>query len=227
MQPYILLVSSRKKPRKAATEAFAGRSPRLVAAARLEEAWPKLARLPAPSLLVLDAPSFGEVQAAAVERVRADARLAGMFVLVLVSEATDDAAVDALGRGADEFLSEPIDRHELAARMRAMLRRLLAPPETARLVFHDIGLVAATREVRVGDEPIPLTETQFKVLQLLVQKAGRILERESIIRHLWNTAAPVATRSADMHISLLRRKLRRSACRIETIRPSGYRLTGP
>lgn len=227
MQPYLLLISGRQKPRKAAAQALADRPPRLVSVARAELAWAKLARLPLPNLIVLDAPAFSEGEAAVVARIRADARLADTSVLVLVGKGDDAATMKALQRGADEFLAEPIEAEELAARIRAMLRRLLAPPAPERLVFHDIGLVASTREVCVRDEPIPLTETQFKVLQLLVQKAGRILEREIIIRHLWHTAEHVATRSADVHISLLRRKLKRSSCRIETVRPMGYRLVGP
>jgi len=227
MQPYILLIGGRQKPKKAAAQALSDRPPRLVLVPRAELAWAKLARLPLPNLIVLDAAAFGDKEAAIVERIRADARLADTSVLVLVAKGDDAATVDALKRGADEFLFEPIDAAELAARVRAMLRRLLAPPTPDKLVFHDIGLVAATREVCVRDEPIPLTETQFKVLQLLVQKAGRILERDIIIRHLWHTPEHVATRSADMHISMLRRKLKRSSCRIETVRPAGYRLVGP
>ncbi|MBI4347022.1 MAG: response regulator transcription factor [Elusimicrobia bacterium] len=227
MQPYLLLIGGRQKPRKAAAQALADRHARIVGVPRPDAAWTKLARLPLPNLIVFDVPAFGEREAAALQRLRGDGRLADTSILVLASKADDASTVAALARGADEFLAEPIEPGELSARIRAMLRRLLAPPAPEKLIFHDIGLVAATREVRVGDDPVPLTETQFKVLQLLVQKAGRILERDSIIRHLWHTPEHVATRSADMHISLLRRKLKRSSCRIETVRPAGYRLVGP
>ncbi|MBI5201673.1 MAG: response regulator transcription factor, partial [Elusimicrobia bacterium] len=160
MQPYLLLIGGRQKPNKAARHALADRAPRLVSVAKPELAWAKLKALPMPNLIVLDVAAFGEKEAAVVEKIRADARLADTSVLVLSGKGGDEATVAALGKGADEFLAEPIESEELVARIRAMLRRLLAPPAAEKLVFHDIGLVAATREVCVRDEPIPLTETQ-------------------------------------------------------------------
>lgn len=227
MRPYLLLIGGRAKVLRAAQGAFPGGTARVVQAGSLAKARPRLGSGPAPHLIVLSAARFGKAEADALARLRADARLADSSVLVLVDRADDSSAVEALGKGADEFLSEPMARAELAARVRAMLRRLLAPPAPSRLVFHDLGLVEATREVSVGEEPVSLTDTQFKVLQLLMQKAGRVLARDHIIRHLWQTPEHVATRSADMHISLLRKKLASSSCRIETVRPFGYRLVGP
>lgn len=227
MKPCLLLVGGRPKVLRAAEDAFPVDSARVTRVAGVAKAWASLAKAPPPHLIVLCAERFGKPESDAVARLRADLRLADSSVLVLVEKADDSSAVRALGQGADEFLSEPMEAAELSARLRAMLRRLLAPPAPSRLAFHDLGIVEATREVSVGERAVALTDTQFKVLQLLMQKAGRVLARDHIIKHLWQTPEHVATRSADMHISILRKKLSASACRIETVRPFGYRLIGP
>lgn len=178
-----------------------------------------------PHMLVLAAGSLSKPEFSLLDAVRKDPRLSNVFALCLTASDGEAATLDAFAHGADELLSVSIASAELSARLRAMLRRIVPDEGGDKFSYQDLTLNSDAQRLWIGGRETPLTRTEFQLLHLFVQKAGRTLSRAYLVHYLWNTSEGVRTRSIDMHISHLRRKLKPSACRIETVRPQGYRLT--
>ena len=124
--------------------------------------------------------------------------------------------------GADDYMTKPFSMRELLAHVNAHLRRV-ASFESAEEVFEDGALVVdrARFEVRLAGERVHLTKKEFDLLWLLVHSRGRVVTRDSILARLWDYDADVETRTVDVHVRSLRRKLGDE--RIETIVGLGYR----
>jgi two-component system response regulator CpxR len=128
--------------------------------------------------------------------------------------------------GADDYLAKPFNPRELAARIRAILRRYEARPAApaGRIEVNGIVLDPANREVYSGGKPIELTTFEFDILEMLMRSAGRVLSRDALMENFYNRKATPFDRSIDMHISHLRKKLERGESIIKTIRGVGYQL---
>jgi two-component system copper resistance phosphate regulon response regulator CusR len=145
---------------------------------------------------------------------------------VLLLTARDLAAdrVEGLDAGADDYLVKPFDFGELLARLRALRRR----PQAARsdaLELGDVSLDPATLEVRIAGDPVELTPTELRILELLMERSPAVVSRSSIAIHAWQDEADaVGSNTIDVHVARLRSKLTGSPVRIETIRGTGYRM---
>jgi two-component system response regulator CpxR len=157
-----------------------------------------------------------------LRQIRAKSR---MPVLMLTARGEDVDRIVGLELGADDYLAKPFNPRELAARIRAILRRTEARPnERGRIEVNGVVLDPAAREVLVDGRPVELTTIEFDVLDLLMRAAGRVLSRDSLMETLYNRKTTPFDRSIDMHISHLRKKLELDHPLIKTIRGVGYQF---
>ena len=140
-------------------------------------------------------------------------------VLVLTARDAIDARIQGLDGGADDYIVKPVDLGELAARLRALVRRAHGVP-TTRLMLGEVALDPAARQVWRGDEAVELSTREFDLLQVFMLHAGRVLTREQIEQHLYKWGSEVSSNAVEVHIHNLRRKL--GAELIETVRGVGY-----
>lgn len=146
-------------------------------------------------------------------------------VLMLTARGDDLDRIIGLELGADDYLPKPANPRELAARIRAVLRRTGTPSKVAVLKAGDLVMNQADRTVHLGQRPLELTSTEFSILQLLLQRRGEVVDKRDLYLAALGREAVAYDRSIDMHISNLRRKLGPrggGATRIETIRGIGY-----
>jgi two-component system OmpR family response regulator/two-component system response regulator QseB len=154
-----------------------------------------------------------------LERVRAQGSNLPMLVLT-ARDAVDDR-VRGLDVGADDYVVKPVDLHELAARLRALIRR--AHGQTSTLLEHaGIELDPSSRQVWFNRELVSLTGREFDLLHALMLTPGRVLTRDQLERHLYSWGQEVESNTVEVHIHHLRRKL--AASLITTVRGVGYSL---
>ena len=140
-------------------------------------------------------------------------------VLVLTARDAIDARIQGLDGGADDYIVKPVDLGELAARLRALVRRAHGVP-TTRLMLGEVALDPAARQVWRGDEAVELSTREFDLLQVFMLHAGRVLTRDQLEQHLYKWGSEVSSNAVEVHIHNLRRKL--GAELIETVRGVGY-----
>ena len=144
-------------------------------------------------------------------------------VLVLTARADEVDTVVGLDAGADDYVTKPFRLAELLARARALLRRGGHEPEPSARVRID----AEARQAFLDDEELQLTAKEFDLLRVLVREAGRVVPREQLMREVWDADWYGSTKTLDMHVSWLRRKLGDEAGQprfIATVRGVGFRF---
>jgi two-component system response regulator CpxR len=161
-----------------------------------------------------------------LRRIRACSRTP---VLMLTARGDTQDRVLGLELGADDYLPKPYDPSELAARIRAILRRSAFPPPgaaaSAPLAVDDIELTASTRAVTREGRPIELTAVEFDLLEVLMKDAGTVVRREDLVRSVLGREFSPYDRSIDTHVCNLRKKIGRlkdGTDRIKGIRGTGY-----
>lgn len=155
--------------------------------------------------------------------VLAAVRRAGITLPVLVLTARDAVTdrIRGLDVGADDYVVKPVDLNELAARLRALVRRAHGQPQEL-LSAQDVDLDPAGRSVRKAGTPVVLSTREFDLLQALMLNAGRVLSREQLEQHLYSWGQEVESNAVEVHIHHLRRKL--GSALIQTVRGVGYVL---
>ena len=147
-------------------------------------------------------------------------------VIMLTARGEDVDRIVGLELGADDYLPKPFNPRELAARIRAILRRYEPRPAAGgRIEVNGIALDPGSREVLAGGKPVDLTTFEFDILDMLMRSAGRVLSRDALMENFYNRKATPFDRSIDMHISHLRKKLERGEDLIKTIRGVGYQFS--
>jgi two-component system, OmpR family, response regulator CpxR len=147
-------------------------------------------------------------------------------VIMLTARGEDVDRIVGLELGADDYLPKPFNPRELAARIRAVLRRYEQPPapSAGRVEINGVTLDPASREVLANGRRVDLTTFEFDILEMLMRSAGRVLSRDVLMENFYNRKATPFDRSIDMHISHLRKKLERGEDMIKTIRGVGYQF---
>ncbi|MDR0883555.1 MAG: response regulator transcription factor [Oscillospiraceae bacterium] len=180
-----------------------------------------------PSLFIFDIMLPGMDGVSAVKQLRT--KDATVPVLMLTAKDTEMDKVVGLDAGADDYLAKPFGVMELAARVRALLRRSAPKVEEAHLHYGDLTIDVASREVHMGGGLLKLTYKEFELLLLLAQNKDRVIPRDELLNRIWGTEFFGETRTLDAHIRSLRRKLSDDADNqtyIKTVRNVGYRFNG-
>src|SRR3712207_7509749 len=164
-----------------------------------------------------------------IEATRA-LRSAGNDVPILVLTARDAVGdrVEGLDAGADDYLTKPFALQELLARLRALLRRVVRPEDVTEetLSFSDLTMEVSSREVRRGDRLIEITRIEFMLLEMLLRRPRRVLERSFIMEEGWGYDFPTTANSLEVYVGYLRRKTEAEGepRLIHTVRGVGYVL---
>ncbi|MER0243210.1 response regulator transcription factor [Streptomyces sp. HSW2009] len=186
------------------------------------------ARSNRPDLIVLDV-MLPYVDGLDVCRIlRTEPGTEDVPILLLTARATEEDLLLGLDLGADDYLTKPYSPRELAARVRALLRRAKksAPAGTTLLKVGEMELDTARFEVRVAGRPVALTSKEFAILESLAREPGRVFTRAQIIERVFGFDRDVLERTVDAHVMNLRRKLEAPGGRrlLETVYGRGYRI---
>ena len=162
------------------------------------------------------------------KRVRANSNLP---IIMLTARDDDVDKIVGLELGADDYMTKPYNPRELVARVKAVLRRGYQPARPdldegqSVIKLGDLTLNLGSREVHVAERLIPLRTKEFDLLQILLQHHGRALSREQLLDLAWGFDFYGETRTVDVHIAHLRKKLGKDAVTIDTVWGIGYKLT--
>jgi two-component system phosphate regulon response regulator PhoB len=149
-------------------------------------------------------------------------------VLMLTARAQESDMITGLESGADDYLTKPMSLRELNARVKALLRRpAVYQEEMDRIQVGSITLDYSTHEVLIGNAPVDLTKTEFKLLKLFIENPQKVLTREQILDAVWGMNAYLGDRTVDVHILRLRKLLKPHGVEdvITTVRGTGYRFS--
>jgi DNA-binding response OmpR family regulator len=184
-----------------------------------EEAVAELRRHPV-RLVVLDIGLPGIDGFEVCRQMRAHSRVP---IVMLTARDEEPDRVAGLELGADDYVSKPFSPRELAARIKAILRRVEHRNDDEVLAAHDIVLRRDSRDVTVSGSMIELTGKEFDLLACFLEHPGIVLSREKLLDLVWGMTYPGGTRTVDVHVAQLRRKLG-GPDTIRTVRGSGYKL---
>jgi two-component system, OmpR family, response regulator len=184
-----------------------------------EEAVAELRRHPV-RLVVLDIGLPGMDGFEVCRRMRAQSKVP---ILMLTARDEEPDRVAGLELGADDYVPKPFSPRELAARIKAILRRVEQRGEDALLTANGIVLRRDSRDVTVAGEQIELTSKEFDLLACFLEHPGIVLSREKLLDIVWGMTYPGGTRTVDVHVAQLRRKLGDPQT-IRTVRGAGYKL---
>lgn len=179
-----------------------------------------------PDLIILDIMLPGEDGLSICRRVRATSRVP---ILMLTAKGEDIDRIVGLEMGADDYLAKPFNPRELVARVRAILRRLEAPPLASRrfAVNDALRVDLDARHATLGDDaPLALTGAEFALLECFLTRPNRVLSRDQLMDWTRGRQADPLDRTIDVQVSRLRRKIEHGGELIKTIRGEGYIFTG-
>jgi len=158
-------------------------------------------------------------------RIRADQRTAGMAVIMLTARSAESDRIVGLELGADDYVTKPFSARELAARVRAVLRRVAGRQDLPAMVRRgDLVIDLDRRTVSWADRAILLTATEFRLLHFLASHPGRVFSRNELIDGVLGRNVEVLDRTVDVHVTSLRKKLGKPGAWIETVRGFGYKF---
>lgn len=185
-----------------------------------------LAKNDPPKVIILDLmmPEMSGIEVCrALRRNPATSRIP---VLMLTAKSTEEDKVVGFEVGADDYVTKPFSPRELVLRVRAVARRQpdQGAAKAAPLKAGTIQLDRASMIATIGVKKLPLTSTEFRLLELLLRRAGSIQSRDALLSEVWGYQANLDTRTVDTHIRRLRDKMGKAGALVETVRGSGYRL---
>lgn len=179
-----------------------------------------------PDLLLLDL-NLPDMDGITICRELRDSDAVGdLPILMLTARSMEADRVRGLDVGADDYVSKPFSLRELKSRINAQLRRRRLDQGTPDNIYRDDRLEVRREEmiVRLDDRPVRITAREMELLWYLIASRPRVVRRESILERVWGLSAEVTTRTIDVHVRALRKKLGQGA--IETVIGQGYRFRG-
>jgi two-component system phosphate regulon response regulator PhoB len=198
---------------------------RVVRASSAEEAEAAI-RAELPDVLLLDWMLPGESGLAFARRLRGDPRTRDLPILMLTARAMEADKLSGLEAGADDFITKPFSPKELAARIKAVLRRRAPQLSGDAVEMQGLRLEPATRRVSAGKHSLALSPSEFRLLHFLMTHPGRIYTRAQLLDQVWGDHVFIEERTVDVHIRRLRKALEPSGHDrlIDTVRGAGYGL---
>ncbi len=177
-----------------------------------------------PDLVILDWMLPGVSGLEICRRLRARDETRALPVIMLTARGEETERVRGLSVGADDYVVKPFSVPELMARVRSLLRRTKPERVAARLAAGDIDLDRETRRVRRAGRDVHLGPTEFRLLEYLLEKPGRVFSRAQLLDSVWGLSAEIDERTVDVHVGRLRKALVRGRERdpIRTVRGAGY-----
>ena len=185
-----------------------------------------LIRNQSPSLIILDLMLPGMDGLSVCRQLKSDPLVKDIPVIIISAKGEESDIVIGLEMGADDYLTKPFGPRELLARVKAVSRRgqVKESQSKERIVLQNLTIDVARHEVRVDDEMVSLTATEFKILHQLAAHPGRAFTREQLLNRVLGMGVVVVDRNIDVHIRSVRKKLGDAAQLIQTIRSVGYRI---
>ena len=178
-----------------------------------------------PALIVLDLMLPGVDGLEVCKILRRDAATSGIPILMLTARAAEMDRVLGLELGADDYVTKPFSPRELVLRIKKLLARAKSGDEvTPQIRFGTLEIDVPRHSVVISGAPIELTATEFKLLEILARRRGRVQTRERLLQDVWGYDNPIDSRTVDTHVRRLREKMGDTAGYLETIRGVGYRV---
>lgn len=179
-----------------------------------------------PDLLLLDWMLPGLSGIEICRRIRSRSEMRDMPIIMMTARGEESDRIRGLDTGADDYLTKPFSIPELTARVRALLRRARPTIASDMATFGDLALDRETRRVHRDGREIHLGPTEFRLLDCLMQRPGRVYSREQLLDLVWGRDVYVEVRTVDVHIGRLRKALngRNQRDPIRTVRAAGYAL---
>ncbi|MGN0185601.1 MAG: response regulator transcription factor [Aristaeellaceae bacterium] len=175
-------------------------------------------------LILLDLMLPGENGLSILRELKTRRDTMGTPVILITAKDSEDDVVQGLELGADDYIAKPFGIMELIARVKAVLRRCGPGEEREIIEVDEIRMDTGRHTVQVSGREIALTLKEYELLRVLMQKPGRLIEREALIDAVWSRDYMGASHTLDAHIQTLRSKLGSSGSRIQTVYGCGYRI---
>jgi two-component system, OmpR family, alkaline phosphatase synthesis response regulator PhoP len=178
-----------------------------------------------PDLILVDLMLPGIDGLEVCRRLRSDARTASIPIIMLTAKSGESDRIVGLELGADDYVTKPFSPRELAARVKAVLRRTTPQPASSMVIRHnDLLIDTVRREVSCKGKIITLTASEFRLLQFLATHPGHVFSRSELIDGALGKDIIVVDRTIDVHVTGLRKKMGDCGELIETVRGFGYRF---
>lgn len=180
-----------------------------------------------PDLVILDLMLPGMDGLEVCKALKGDSKAASIPIIMLTAKSQESDKVVGLELGADDYVTKPFSPRELIARIKAVLRRDKEKDKLPEILkVGDLTVDLAKIAVTIKGKPIELTAKEFELLKTLIKSRGRVLSRDYLLDTIWgfDQAAEIQTRTVDVHIRTLRKKLKSESKRIVTVKNYGYRF---
>lgn len=185
-----------------------------------------MARKHSPDLILLDImmPKMDGLEA--VDQIRADKELQHIPVIFLTARGDEKTEVEGLDKGGDDYITKPISTTKLISRIKAVMRRFEETADPNRIEVHDIKIDKDRYIVTQGEEDdieeFQLPRKEFELLYFLASRKGKVMDRQTLLNHVWGDNVYVVDRTIDVHVRKIREKLGDEY--IETVKGVGYRF---
>ena len=177
-----------------------------------------------PDMILLDVMLPGEDGLSILRRLRADSNTKDIPVIMVTAKTSEIDTVKGLDGGADDYITKPFGVMELISRVKAIFRRIKPMSDDVVLKYKSIVLNQDRRECLVNDNIVELTFKEYELLRLFLSNIGIVMTRDMIMTNVWDSDYYGETRTVDMHIKTLRRKLSDAGMLIQTVRNVGYKM---
>ncbi len=180
-----------------------------------------------PDIIILDLMLPGIDGLEVCKELKKEAKTAAIPVIMLTAKSQESDKVLGLELGADDYVTKPFSPRELMARVKAVLRRAKEKDKQPDVLkIGELTIDFSKISVAVRDKPVELTAKEFELLKTLIKAKGRVLSRDYLLDTIWgfDHAVEIQTRTVDVHIRTLRKKLKSQASRIITVKNYGYRF---
>lgn len=180
-----------------------------------------------PDLVILDLMLPGIDGLEVCRQLKKENKTEFIPIIMLTAKGQESDKVVGLEMGADDYITKPFSPRELIARVKAVLRRAKDKEKAPEILkIGELSIDSSRIQVSIKGKPIELTSKEFELLKILLKAKGRVLSRDYLLDTIWgfDHAVEIQTRTVDVHIRTLRKKLKNEAKRIVTVKNYGYRF---